>query len=163
MWVQIAGAAASFRFAKDLFSAISLAVRRNAVGGAVPVAWKSLLGRLLSRTSNLPSSVQIGDNRVMLLPRYSLRTTLFAITLSAMFFVIAGMAVRGRPWAIVTTIAVVSILATLAFHAGIFVLTSILTRYLGKQQTTALTRQGGLQYHIEQQLPPGTPHDSVDG
>ena len=90
----------------------------------------------------------------MLLPRFSLRTTLIGVTVSALFFLIAGQALRGHSWAIVITVGVVGLLTTFVFHAGLYALTSALSRIVGTQETPALTSQGGLQANSDQQLPP---------
>jgi hypothetical protein len=56
----------------------------------------------------------------MLLPRFSIRTTLAMITAAAMVFVIVGMAYRGQNWAWGVTIAVISLGIIAIVHAAWF-------------------------------------------
>jgi len=90
----------------------------------------------------------------MLLPRYSLRTTLLGTTGFAVFFLVVGQAVRGRPWAIVISVAVASLVLIFAFHAMLFILSTIFARLVGTQQLPARTFQGGVQSSSDQQSPP---------
>jgi len=90
----------------------------------------------------------------MLLPRYSLRTTLYGITGCAVFFPILGQAVRGRPWAIVISVAVASLLMLLLFHALLYVLSAGLARLVGSEYTPARTSRGGVQLSSVEQKPP---------
>ena len=50
----------------------------------------------------------------MLLPRYSLRTWLMLVSSCAVFFLVLGQAYQRQPWAIVVTVAVIT-LATALF------------------------------------------------
>ncbi len=90
----------------------------------------------------------------MLLPRYSLRTTLLVTTVCAIFFVILGQAVQGRPWAVVVSVSVVSLLVLLLFHALLYLITSRFTRLFGGKQLPALTSQGGVQSTLDQPAAP---------
>ncbi len=56
----------------------------------------------------------------MLLPRFTLRTILGILTLSAFVFLVAGMAYRGQTWAWGVTIAVICAVITLLVHAAWF-------------------------------------------
>ena len=109
----------------------------------------------LSRMSNLPTSIDFCDNRHMLFPSYSLRTVLLGITGSAVFFLIAAQALLGHAWAIVITAGGIGLIATLFFHAAMNVLTSLLSKIVGTQETPAMTSQGGLQASSDLQSPPG--------
>lgn len=90
----------------------------------------------------------------MLLPRYSLRTTLIAITCCAFFFVVLGQAVHGEPWAIVVSVAAVSLFAALLVHALLYLVTSALSRLVGSQQLPAHTSRGGVQSNLDQPSAP---------
>jgi len=81
----------------------------------------------------------------MLIPRYSLKTSLIGITACAVFFLVVGKAFQGRSWAIVATVAVISLLVTLLFHAVLFLVSTLLSRFVGTQQLPARTSQGGVQ------------------
>lgn len=81
----------------------------------------------------------------MLIPRFSLRTTLMGVTASAFFFVIFGFAMRGHAWAVGITAAVVSVLAAFVIHAYFFVVVSWLGHLMGAKLSPARTSQGGLQ------------------
>ena len=56
----------------------------------------------------------------MLLPRFTIRALLVALTFFAFVFVIAGMAVRGQHWAWGITIGIVSLAFTFLVHAAWF-------------------------------------------
>ncbi len=90
----------------------------------------------------------------MLLPRYSLRTTLIATTGCVFFFVVLGQAVHGQPWAIVVSVAGLSLLAALVIHALLFLITIAMSRLVGSDQLSAHTSRGGLQSNLDQPLPP---------
>ncbi len=92
----------------------------------------------------------------MLLPRYSIRTTLIATTCCAVFFLVLGQAMRERPWAIVISVAISSLLATLIVHAMLFLTTAAMTRLVGSRQQPAHTSRGGVQTTLDQTLPPPT-------
>jgi len=107
----------------------------------------------LSDMSNLSSSVEIRDNPRMLLPRYSLRTTLILMTVCAAFFFVVGMAYRGQAWAVVVSVAIVGALVALLSQAGFYVLLSLLSRLFGTEQTSARTSHGGVQANADEQTP----------
>jgi len=98
----------------------------------------------------------------MLIPRFSLRTTLKTITVSALLFLIAGQALEGKAWAVVVTVAVLSVLATLLVHGCFFGLTAGLSRLIGSHQSPARTSQGGFQVSNELQLPPSLSIESSE-
>lgn len=56
----------------------------------------------------------------MLLPRFTIRTILVVVTICALAFVVAGMAVRGEQWAWGVTIALISLGVTGIVHAAWF-------------------------------------------
>lgn len=56
----------------------------------------------------------------MLLPRFTLRTILVAITASALFFVLIGAGYRGQMWAWGAAIGVASLAVTLVVQAALF-------------------------------------------
>jgi hypothetical protein len=56
----------------------------------------------------------------MLAPRFTIRTLLIVLTLGAVVFLVAGMAVRGHLWAWGATIGVLSLAVTLIVHAAWF-------------------------------------------
>lgn len=58
----------------------------------------------------------------MLLPRFTLRTILAAITACALFFVLIGAGYRGQPWAWGAAIGVASLGVTLIVQAALFCL-----------------------------------------
>ncbi|MCA9232961.1 MAG: hypothetical protein KDA57_20110 [Planctomycetales bacterium] len=81
----------------------------------------------------------------MLIPRFSLRTTLLLLTVCAVFFLVMGRAYQGDYWAVVITVAVLSILATLAVHAMFYLLVLALGKLVGAKIAPARTSQGGMQ------------------
>ena len=81
----------------------------------------------------------------MLIPRYSLQTTLKIFTVCAVFFLIMGRAYQGDFWAVVITVAVISIFATLAVHALFYFLVVTFGKYVGAEIAPARTSQGGVQ------------------
>ena len=56
----------------------------------------------------------------MLLPRFTIRALLVMLTIGSFVFVIAGMAIRGQPWAWGVTIGILSLAFTLLVHAAWF-------------------------------------------
>ena len=92
----------------------------------------------------------------MLIPQFSLRTTLKVLTACAVLFLIAGQAVQGHAWAVGVTVAVLSVLGTLVVHAVFYGLTAWLSRLIGVQQLPARTSQGGLQLSPDLRQPPAT-------
>ncbi len=81
----------------------------------------------------------------MLIPRFSLRTTLLGVSVCSIFFVIVGYAYRGEAWAVVISVAVLSIFVTLAIHAIFYALVTAFGRIVGAQIAPARTNQGGMQ------------------
>ena len=90
----------------------------------------------------------------MLIPQFSLRTTLKLVTICAVLFLISGRAVQGHAWAVGVMVAVLSVLGTLIVHAIFYGLTTWLSRILGVQQSPARTSQGGLQLSPDLCQPP---------
>ena len=90
----------------------------------------------------------------MLLPRYSLRTTLLGITLCTVVFLIVGYAYRGHAWALVISVAIASLGVTLAFHVGFYLLAAALGHVVGARIAPARTNQGGIQTSTDHQRPP---------
>jgi len=56
----------------------------------------------------------------MLVPRFSIRTLLFMLTIGAVACLIAGMAYRGLYWAWGVTIGLASLLVAALVHAALF-------------------------------------------
>lgn len=96
----------------------------------------------------------------MLIPRFSLRTTLILISGCAIFFLVLGQAVQGSAWAIVVSMAVISLIVTLLFHATLFFVSTALARLVGTEQMPARTSSGGVQLTPDQKAPP--PSDDVE-
>ncbi len=95
------------------------------------------------------------DNCSMLIPQFSLRTTLQVLTVCAVLFLVAGQALAGKAWAVIVTVAVLSVLATLLVHGCFYLVAAALSKLTGTQQTPARTSQGGLQLSPDlQELPP---------
>lgn len=89
----------------------------------------------------------------MLIPSFSLRSSLIGTAICAVFCLVLSQAVGGSPWAIVVSVAVLSLLVTFVFHALMYLVTFVLTKLVGQQQAPALTSQGGLQSTPDQQIP----------
>jgi hypothetical protein len=70
----------------------------------------------------------------MLLPRFSIRTLLMMLTAGAVACLIAGMAYRGKDWALGATIALASLVLAACVHAILFGLIWIFARLTGGQQ-----------------------------
>jgi hypothetical protein len=70
----------------------------------------------------------------MLVPRFSIRTLLVMLTLGAVACLIAGMAYRGKYWALGATIALASLAVTAFVHATLFGVIWIFARLTGAQQ-----------------------------
>ena len=64
----------------------------------------------------------------MLLPRFTIRTLLVMLTVSAVAFVILGMAYRGQNWAWGISIGLASLLVTAIVHAAWFGIVWIFTQ-----------------------------------
>ena len=96
----------------------------------------------------------------MLVPQFSLRDALKGFTVCAVLFLIAGQAVAGHGWAIGVTVAVISVLCTLAVHAACYGLTVWLARLFGAQEIPARTSQGGLRFNSDQEQLPQVSGDS---
>ena len=108
----------------------------------------------MTRTKHTPlrDSAQVN----MLLPRYSLRTILLALTAGAVFSLALGQAVQGRAWAIVVSISVASSLLLLIFHALLYLFCSGLSRLFGTQTLSARTSRGGVQSDSQQHTIPSS-------
>lgn len=92
----------------------------------------------------------------MLLPRYSLRTWLTLVSSCAVFFLILGQAYQQQPWAIVVTVAVVTLVVTLFFHGLTYLICAAFGRIITAQQSPARTSRGGVQSTPDQQAPPSS-------
>lgn len=64
----------------------------------------------------------------MLVPRFTIRALLVLLTVSAVAFVIVGMAFRGQNWAWGVSIGLLSLLLTALVHAAWFGVVWIFTR-----------------------------------
>ena len=62
------------------------------------------------------------ENRVMLIPRFSLGWLFSATTVLAVFFLVVTLAVEGRPWAIGVSVAFSSLVVIALVHALMFAL-----------------------------------------
>ena len=91
----------------------------------------------------------------MLLPRFSLRTTMFLVTGSALLFLVAGFAVRGNPWAIGATAAVASVGAAMIFYALVYLLCGIFSQIVGAEAVVAKTSRGAVVRDAADQSPHG--------
>lgn len=92
----------------------------------------------------------------MLLPRYSLRTWLMLVSSCAVFFLVLGQAYQRQPWAIVVTVAVITLATALLFHAITYLICAAFSRIISSQQTPARTSRGGIQSTPDQQAPPSS-------
>ena len=63
----------------------------------------------------------------MLLPRFSIRTVLAITTVAAIYFVFAGLGVRGHAWAAAIAIGAGSLAVVALVHAGFFGFIWVLT------------------------------------
>jgi hypothetical protein len=59
----------------------------------------------------------VGENLLMLAPRFTIRTALGLLTAGAVIFLVAGMAVRGETWAWGITIGILSVGVAALTHA----------------------------------------------
>lgn len=96
----------------------------------------------------------------MLIPQFSLRTSLWLISGCAVFFLTLGYATQGHGWAIVVSVAVVSLIVVLLFHAGLFVASSAVARMVGTEQLPARTSRGGVQFTPDEQAAPSVEESS---
>jgi hypothetical protein len=71
----------------------------------------------------------------MLAPRFSIRALLILVTGGAVFFLVAGMAVRGEAWAWGVTIAALCLVAAALAHALWFILVAMFARLTSHRQT----------------------------
>ena len=85
----------------------------------------------------------------MLIPRFSLRTTLILLTVCAFFFLVVGRATQGDAWAIVVTFAVLAVVLALVVQAMFYLLAWLLGKIVGAQIAPARTSQGGIQSSSE--------------
>jgi predicted branched-subunit amino acid permease len=92
----------------------------------------------------------------MLLPRFTLRTTLVGITCCALFCLVLVRAAAGDYWAIAASVAVASLVVIVSVHACMYVVIAALARLLGGWTLPAHTRQGGVQANPDEQYLPGT-------
>jgi hypothetical protein len=72
-----------------------------------------------------------------LLPRFSIRTLFWAITISAFAFVVVGMAARGQTWAWGVSIGLASLVITGLVHAAWFGLVYVFAHLLTGRQGDA--------------------------
>jgi hypothetical protein len=70
----------------------------------------------------------------MLLPRFSIRALLIILTIGAVLFLIAGMAVRGNQWAWGVPIAALSVALVLVASAIWFMLLSLCVPLLSRRE-----------------------------
>lgn len=67
------------------------------------------------------------DDRLALIPQFTLRRLLLLMGVSSIFFLVLGNAVAGRPWAIAISLGVASLVAAFAVYAATFFLVWILS------------------------------------
>ncbi|MEM9659232.1 MAG: hypothetical protein AAF961_12815 [Planctomycetota bacterium] len=80
----------------------------------------------------------------MLLPRFSLRTSLLLLTGAGFLFFVLGPAAQGRAWALgIATAIAVTIFALLA-HAAMFGISYCFSQLLGVEEVVARTSRGGV-------------------
>ena len=72
-----------------------------------------------------------------LLPRFSIRTLFWTITISAFAFVVVGMAARGQTWAWGVSIALASLVITALVHAAWFGVVYVFAQLLTGRQREA--------------------------
>src|SRR5262245_50283476 len=92
----------------------------------------------------------------MILPRFTLRTTLVGITFCALFCLVLVRAILGDYWAIAASVAVGSLFAIVVVHSCLYVVIAALAHMLGSHTLPARTRQGGVQASPDEQYLPGT-------
>lgn len=92
----------------------------------------------------------------MILPRFTLRATIAAVTFFALFSLVLVRAQAGDTWAVAASMAVFSLLVIVLVHGCLYVLISATARVIGTQSLPARTRQGGVQLSPDEQLLPGT-------
>ena len=95
----------------------------------------------------------------MLIPRFSLRTTMKWVTACAFLFLVLGQAVRGEAWAVGITVVVLSLVITLAVHACFFALALLAMKWLGTEPSPAHTSRGGLRLSADDEILPDTPQE----
>lgn len=99
---------------------------------------------------------QVCDNCFMILPRFTLRTTILGVTLAALFSLVLVRADAGDTWAIAASVAVASLVVIVLVHACLYVVIAATSRVLGTHSFPARTRQGGVQLGPDEQILPGT-------
>jgi hypothetical protein len=70
---------------------------------------------------------------MMLIPQYSLRWILGAMTLLAVVFLFAGQATEGKPWAIGITVAVLTFTTVMLVHVGLFFVVWLFSQVFGRR------------------------------
>lgn len=98
----------------------------------------------------------------MLIPQYSLRSTLIGVSCCAVFFLIIGDAFQGQPWAIAVSFAVVSFFGCFLVHAFLFLAAAYFGKMIGTPLAPARTNHGGLQTSSDQQFPPQLKEESEE-
>jgi hypothetical protein len=73
----------------------------------------------------------------MLIPQYSLRWILGAMTLLAVVFLFVGQAVAGKHWAIGVSLAVLALSAAMLVHAGLFFVVWLFSQIFGPRSPEA--------------------------
>ncbi len=92
----------------------------------------------------------------MILPRFTLRATIVAVTFVAIFSLVLVRAQAGDTWAVAASMAVFSLLVIVLVHGCLYILISATARGIGTQALPARTRQGGVQLSPDEQILPGT-------
>lgn len=92
----------------------------------------------------------------MLLPRFTLRTTLIGITWCALLGLALARAQSGDLWARAFVVALGSLVGIVIVHALFYLVIAATSRVLGSQRLPARTRQGGVQASPDEQYLPGS-------
>jgi hypothetical protein len=74
----------------------------------------------------------------MLIPQFSLRWMLAAITLLAVVFLVASRAVQGSAWAVGVTAAVLMLAVVMLVHGGLFFLIWLVSLNSARRQRAAM-------------------------
>lgn len=80
----------------------------------------------------------------MPLPRFSLRTTLLAVTASSVLFLVLAKGASGRAWFIGMAAGGASVLVILSVHAAFYGAFTLLGRWLGVEEIVARTSRGAI-------------------
>lgn len=97
-----------------------------------------------SSPQRLPSQLRLGDNQIMLFPRYSLRAVLTTVSFCSVFFVVSAFAFRGHGWAVVIAVAAACVPTMLWFQLLGYAFCRAFLRLVGSEHLPARTSQGAV-------------------